>query len=241
MELSVTDSKDLQRNAVLAHLPSAEFDRLREHLEVVELKVRHTVHQPDAAIREVYFPLDSVFSLVAVADERVSVEVATIGREGMVGLPVFLGALTSPHSAFCQISGRAGKLSVERFRDVLNHDGALHRALNRLTQSMMVQIAQNVVCNSTHPAEQRAARWLLTTQDRIGQDDFDLTQEFLAQMLGVRRGTVSLTAGVLQQAGLIRYSRGRITILDAGALHEAACDCYDVIQAEHARIATRRD
>lgn len=116
-------------------------------------------------------------------------------------------------------------------------DGSLHDLLHRYTQALMVQLSQTVACNRLHTTEQRCARWLMQTRDRVGADEFELTQQFLAQMLGVRRGTVSLTAGVLQQAGVIRYSRGRITVADAGALHDAACECYDVVQAEFARLS----
>jgi len=173
-----------------------------------------------------------VFSLVAVTNDRAVVEVATIGREGMVGLPLFLGAVSSPHPAFCQIAGTAARLSTGDFRDALSFDGGLHKALSRLSQATMVQIAQNVVCNNAHSTQQRAARWLLTTRDRVARDEFLLTQQFLGQMLGVRRPTVSEVAGRLQAEGLIRYSRGQLTITDRERLRKASCDCYAVVKAE---------
>lgn len=184
-----------------------------------------------------YFPLASVFSVVGMADERVLVEVATVGREGMVGLPVFLGAASTPHAAFCQISGAAVKITAHGLRQVLADDGALHQALNRYTQATMVQIAQNVVCSSTHVTAQRAARWLLTTRDRVGGEEFELTQEFLGQMLGVRRQTASEIARHLQAEGLIRYRRGNVTIADGPGLERAACSCYAVVKAEFDLIA----
>jgi len=155
----------------------------------------------------------------------------------MAGLPAFLGTTDSPHDTVCQIAGTALRLSVGELRRFLSRDGALHALLHRYTQATMVQLSQSVACNRLHSTEERCARWLLQTRDRVGSDEFSLTQEFLAQMLGVRRGTVSLTAGVLQQAGVIRYTRGRITVLDPDALREAACDCYDVVQAGY-RSAT---
>lgn len=225
--------EDLRRNAILASLPEREFEGLRPGLEVVDSEVRRRVYDPGAPITEVYFPLSSVFSLVAVADgERTVVEVATIGLEGMVGLPVYLGAGTSPHAAYCQVPGTAARLPATMLRQALSRDGALHAALNRLAQATMVQIAQNVVCNNSHSTEQRAARWLLTTHDRVRRTEFSLTQEFLAQMLGVRRATVSQVAGRLQSRHLIRYRRGVLAILDRAGLEAVACGCYFTVKAE---------
>lgn len=221
----------LQRNAILAALPDDELSRLSDDLEPAPAEVRTPVYEPGGTINEVYFPLASVFSLVGMAGSRV-VEVATVGREGMVGLPVFLGAASSPHAAFCQIGGPAVKTTASALRKVLADDGALHEALSRFTQATMVQIAQNVVCNATHDTVQRAARWLLTTRDRIGGEDFPLTQEFLGQMLGVRRPTASDTARELQAHALIRYTRGNITITDAAGLERLACSCYGIVKAE---------
>jgi CRP-like cAMP-binding protein len=236
------DEDGLRRNAIVASLPSNGLAQLASEAEVVSTELRTQVHQPGRSIDAVYFPLASVFSLVGVADERVVVEVATIGREGLVGLPVFLGASSSPHAAFCQVGGPAVKLSTDGLRRLLTGEGngALHDALSRFTQATMVQIAQNVVCNSTHSAAQRAARWLLTTRDRIGSENFPLTQEFLSQMLGLRRPTVSATARQLQAAGLIRYSRGNLTISDPRGLEQAACSCYRIVRAEFDLITDGR-
>jgi CRP-like cAMP-binding protein len=230
----------LERNAILAALPGDELARMRDDLELVDARIRDQVYEPGGAIPAVYFPLASVFSMVGMADDRVLVEVATVGREGMVGLPVFLGAASSPHAAFCQVPGPAAKITTQGLRRVLADDGKLHQALNRYTQATMVQIAQNVVCNSTHATMQRAARWLLTTRDRMGSEDFPLTQEFLGQMLGVRRPTVSDTARQLQADGLIRYRRGTITIADAPGLQRASCSCYGIVKAEFDLITGTR-
>lgn len=231
---------ELQRNAVLAALPGPELSRLSQDLEVSEAPLRERVYEPGDVISEVYFPLGSVFSMVGMADDRVVVEVATTGREGMVGLPVFLGAASTPHAAFCQVPGPAAKIPADHLRRVLADDGGLHAALSRFTQATMVQIAQNVVCNSTHRLAQRAARWLLTTRDRVGRDEFELTQEFLAQMLGVRRPAASGTAHQLQGAGLISYRRGVITITDPPGLDQAACSCYRIVKAEFDLITGQR-
>jgi CRP-like cAMP-binding protein len=224
--------EQLLQNAILRHLPERELSRLVDLLEVVDGEIGHEVHRPGEPITSVYFPLTSVYSLVAVADERSRVEVATIGLEGMVGLPLFLGANSSPHSAFCQIPGSAARLGSEDLRRVLTDDGVLHRLLNRLTQATMVQVAQNVVCNNSHGLEERAARWLLTTRDRVERDTFPLTQKFLAQMLGAQRPTVSRTAASLQQKGMIRYVRGTMQILDPDGLENISCRCYDIVRSE---------
>ncbi len=210
---------------------------LAPRLEVVTTTLRERVYDPGGPLDHVMFPLSSIFSLVAEADGRVLVEVATIGREGMVGLPIFLGAATSPHAAFCQVAGTAARLSAGALREASARDGGLRRLLNRQTQATMVQIAQNVACNAAHSSEQRAARWLLMTQDRMARDEFGLTQEFLAQMLGVRRPTVSEIARRLQSRGLIRYSRGRMTITDREGLERTACECYSIVRAEFEEMA----
>ncbi|SFP21125.1 cAMP-binding domain of CRP or a regulatory subunit of cAMP-dependent protein kinases [Geodermatophilus dictyosporus] len=227
---------DPRRNLLLGLLPDDEFDRLLPELETVELDVREQLYERGKGIEHLYFPVDSVLSLLATVEGEAAVEVATVGHEGMAGLPAFLGSTESVHDSFCQIAGTAVRLTTGELRRFLSQDGALHDLLHRYTQATMVQLSQNVACNRLHTTEERAARWLLQTRDRVGADEFTLTQEFLAQMLGVRRGTVSLTAGVLQQAGVIRYTRGRISVLDADALHSAACDCYDVVQAEYQRL-----
>lgn len=225
-------AEPMRANAILAQLPQDEFDRLRRAAEIVDSEIGQQVYWPGEPITEVYFPLTSVFSLLAVADERILVEVATVGLEGMAGLPLFLGATSSPHTSFCQITGQSVRMSAEGLRRALTGDGALHRGLHRLTQATMVQIAQNVVCNNSHDVERRAARWLLTTHDRVSGDEFTLTQKFLAQMLGARRPTVSQVAGRLQENGLISYVRGTMRIRDRAGLEAKACQCYWIVRAE---------
>ncbi|MGY1594875.1 Crp/Fnr family transcriptional regulator [Geodermatophilus sp. SYSU D00708] len=229
-------SPDPRRNLILGGLPPDEYERLAAVLEPVELGVKDLVHERAKPVEQVVFPVDAVLSVLAMIEDEAAVEVATIGYEGMAGLTVFLGAPTSPNDVLCQIPGQALRLPTDELREFLAGDGALHDLLHRYTQAMFVQLSQNVACNRLHSTEERCARWLLMTRDRVGSDDFELTQEFLAQMLGVRRGTVSLTAGTLQQAGLIRYSRGRITVVDADGLHEVACECYDLLRAESERL-----
>jgi CRP-like cAMP-binding protein len=229
----------LHQNALLARLPSAELEVLRPLVTVADVQLRDGVYAPRQAIEEVYFPLTAVFSMVATAGEdRVVVEVGTVGYEGMVGLPLFLGSPVSPHAAFCQIAGSAARLPAAELHGYLARDGSLHRLLNRFTQTTMVQLAQNVACNQVHTLEQRMARWLLTTADRVRADTFLLTQEFLSQMLGVSRPSVSETASKLQTGGIIRYSRGHLRIVDRPALLRLACDCYRVLKAEFEALAS---
>lgn len=230
-ESLVTDD-EVRQSAILANLPEAEFNKIRPRLDVVDVETRHRVYRPREPITHVYFPLTSVYSMVAVADDRMVVEVGTIGFEGMAGLPLFLGSTTSPHATFCQVPGRSARMSAADLAESLAGDGALHGRLHHFTQTTMVELAQSVVCNNTHSAQQRAARWLLTTSDRTRNDQFPLTQEFLGQMLGVRRPTVFQTASQLQADGLIRYTRGIITIVDRSALEQAACECYAIIKTE---------
>lgn len=226
-------SKDpFLRNAILAQLPEDEYAQLRPDLRLEQSEMKQVAYEPGASITRVYFPLSAVYSLVASANGQLAIEVATIGLEGLVGLPVYLGAASSPQTAFCQVPGDAACLGVEEFRQALSRDGELHALLNRYTQATMVQIAQNVVCNRSHPTEQRMARWLLTTQDRVGRAEFPLTQEFLAQMLGVHRPTVSDTAQRVQAQGVIRYSRGIVTVADRAGLERLACGCYRVVKDE---------
>ena len=216
-------------NRLLAALPVPEQRRLGAELTVVDLGLRDQLYDLDATITAVHFPLTCVLSVVASVDEEVAVEIATIGSEGMAGLPVFLGAAASPHRCFCQIPGQALQLETAALHRFLTGDGALHQAAAPLHPRADDFVGQNLACNQLHSAEERTARWLAHTHDRVGADSFPITQEFLALMLGVRRAAVSVSARILQRAGLIRYSRGRMTILDTDGLHTAACDCYRLI------------
>lgn len=229
---------ELRSNFVLSRLSPAEYDEVAGRLEVIDVELKTPVYESGRPFEHIFFPLRSVFSYVTTVDGEMVVEVGTVGREGMVGVPAFLGATTSPHTAFSQIAGPAGRMTVKDFESVLTGgDGGLRRQLQRYVQCLLVQLAQNVACSRLHTTEERAARWLLVTADRVDADAFPLTHEFLAQMLGVRRPTASLTAGVLQSAGLIAYRRGRVEIVDRDGLHQAACDCYDIVRAEFDAVA----
>ncbi|UQX12104.1 Crp/Fnr family transcriptional regulator [Candidatus Mycobacterium methanotrophicum] len=230
----------VRRNAILAQLPESEFDELARRLRLERTEIKHVGYAPGKPITDIYFPLTSVYSLVAIADGKFRLEVATVGYEGMVGLPAYLGAGSSLQAAFCQVAGDTVGIGVEDFRQALGRGGALRALMNRFTQATMVQVAQNVVCNRSHSTDVRMARWLLTTQDRVGRDEFPLTQDFLAQMLGVRRPTVSDTAHRIQADGLIRYRRGVVVIADRGGLEQKACECYRIVKAEFDDLRNHR-
>jgi CRP-like cAMP-binding protein len=200
------------------------------------------IYEENQPIQHVYFPIGGVLSLVSQMQDGRGVEVATIGNEGMAGLPVFLQAtLTSSHMAFSQIPGEALRMPAVRFSEFItgSENGGLHVALNRYTQALMSMIARAVACNALHSVQQRACRWLLTTHDRVGVDEFLLTQEFLGQMLGVTRASVNEVARDLQDAGAIRYTRGRISILERAELERRSCECYGVIRSEFDRLLER--
>lgn len=224
-------------NALLAALPPGERDRLPT--ERVSLGIKHVVYEPNGPIEHVYFPLTGVMSLVIVMSDGLAVEAATVGNEGMVGLAVFLGAETSPHRAFSQIPGEALRATAEDFRAEVARGGALDAVMRRYNQALVNQMSYSVACNRLHSVEERMCRWLLMTHDRVGADRFPLTQEFLAQMLGVRRPSVTVTAGVLQKAGFIAYTRGNVVILNRPGLEESSCECYRVVRDEFARLLGR--
>lgn len=231
---------DPRRNQLLAGLDEAEYRRLAPMLEPYDAQLRTQVHTPGSRIDYVYFPVSCVFSLVA-GEGDATVEVNTIGYEGMVGLPVFLGTAVSPHSAFCQVPGPAVRMPASDLSGFLaSGDGSMHSRLHRYTQATIVQLAQTVACNQLHNTEQRTARWLLMTRDRVGDDTFPMTQQFLAQMLGVRRATVSGIATAFQQAGIISYHRGVISIEDNAALESTTCECYWLVRDEHAQLLDGR-
>jgi CRP-like cAMP-binding protein len=223
-------------NALLAALPEKEQERLGLLLERVPMGLRDIVYEAHGPIPHVYFPLSGVVSLLVIMSDGLGVEAGTIGNEGMAGLPIYLGAETSPYRAIVQIPGEALRMAVEDFREEIGHTGALHRALGLYDQALMTQMAYSVACNRLHSVEERMCRWLLMSQDRMGTDQFALTQEFLAQMLGVRRPSVTVAAGVLQRAGLIVYGRGRVTILDRARLEAASCECYQAVRDEFERL-----
>jgi CRP-like cAMP-binding protein len=232
----MTATPDPTANSLLSALSRESFDRIAPHLERLTLAPRHLVYEPDVPIKHVYFPINCVISLVSVMADESLVEVATIGREGMVGMSAFWGTETMPMRAFAQVPGDAFRMPADAFRAEAVPGGELAGLLLRYTQAVFHQVARSAACNQVHPIGQRCARWLLMSHDRVGKDQFELTQEFLAQMLGVRRARVGVAAGALQKAGHIKYARGRITVVDRAGLEGASCECYRAIRDEYLRL-----
>jgi len=219
-------------NRLLAKLPKNEYMRLLPKMKRVNLVLGQGLYEPGAAIKYIYFPNNSIISLISEVSGTAWLEVGMVGNEGMAGLPVFMGVSSSGTRALVQGSGTAMRMSSAAVRKEANQLGSLHRLLHRYSHSLLTQVAQSSVCNRFHLVNARLARWLLMTNDRLGVEKFPLTQEFLSNMLGVRREGVSKAAGTLQAAKLIRYSRGVITLLDRRGLEAKSCECYAIIKAE---------
>jgi CRP-like cAMP-binding protein len=221
---------------LLDKLPEPEYHRISGDLELVDMGLRDMVYERDEPVEYAYFPTSCVLSLVTEMSNGQAVEVATVGNEGMSGLPLFLQTRrTSEHRSFCQIPGESLRIAAEAFLDCIDRAPALRDLLQRYTMTLFAQVAQSSACNRLHPIEQRCARWLLLTHDRVRSDQFPLTQEFLAQMLGVQRTSVNAVAQTLSEAGAISYVRGVITVLDRAKLEAASCECYGIIVREAER------
>lgn len=233
--MSIPTARTAKANRILAALPRDTFERLLPDLVLKSMATREILQARDAAIENVVFPLSGVASMIAMGDSGGSIEVATVGCEGMVGLPLLLGGQTTAGEVFIQVPGDVLLMSADRFAHHLG-EPTLTRVLLLYTQALLTQIAQCAACNRYHPIAGRCARWLLQTHDRVRGNVFPLTHEFLALMLGVRRATVTEAAQALQSQGLIRYIRGVVTISDRSGLESASCDCYRLIQREFARL-----
>ena len=224
------------RNRLLAALPPDGFAALAPALRPVELEFKRTLHRPDRPIEAVYFPEGGMVSLLTPLEEGQTTEVGIVGREGLVGLPVVLGAESASTEAMVQMPGDALRVPAPELREVFEASAALRGVLLRYAQASHTQIAQTAACNGQHAVDERLARWMLMAHDRAGADEFPMTQEFMAMMLGVRRAGVSVAAGTLQKAGVIRYGYGRITVLDRAGLEAAACECYGAVRRQYERL-----
>ena len=222
-------SPTVSRNLLLSSLPLEEQERIFTLLEVTSLSEKELLHKPGELIEHVYFPGGGFCSIVTVLEDGEMVEVAAIGREGMVGVTAEAGWLPLSSAAMVQASTDVCyRMSAAAFRREMDRRGAFHGVVTRYTQALMGVIMQATACNAAHSIEQRLARWLLLARDRVGVDEFPLTQEFVAMMLGASRSTVTVVAGMLQKAGLITYRRGRLTIVDVGKLETMSCECYRI-------------
>jgi CRP-like cAMP-binding protein len=205
-------------------------------LEIIEMPLGHVLYESGSQLRHVYFPTDSIVSLLYVMENGASAEIAVVGNEGVIGVALFMGGETMPNRAVVQSGGYAYRLKGQLLKDEFNRSGALQHLLLHYTQALLTQMAQTAVCNRHHTLDQQLCRWLLLSLDRLPSNQLTMTQDLIANMLGVRREGVTEAAGNLQKAGLIEYHRGRITVLNRNALEERSCECYAVVKKEFDRL-----
>jgi len=227
---------EIDGNYLLDGLPSAELEPLRPAIERVRSRMRQVLFEQSEPIQYAYFPQGGVFSLLAQMHDGSTVETLTVGNEGVVGLPALLGASHSPTRAICQVSGWALRVPVTALIDGAPRTGMLFDRLMRYAQARLTALSRSVACNRLHTAQQRYARWVLTTQDRVGTEEFAITQDFLAQMLGVTRPTISVVAEALQSLRIIHYAQGRLTVEDREGLEQISCECYRTTRAAFAEL-----
>jgi CRP-like cAMP-binding protein len=235
-KLAVSSLHSPIQNHLLAALPAAEFERLSAHLELVVIPLGEMLYVPGGKLQHAYFPTTSIVSLHYVMASGSSSESAGVGKEGVVGVALFMGGDTTPSSAVVQTAGHAYRLEGRLLKQEFDRAGLMQRLLLRYTQALITQMSQIAACDRHHSVEQRLCRWLLLTLDRAPMRELVMTQELVASMLGVRREGVTEAAGRLQKAGLIRYRRGHITVLERSRLESHACECYGVIKKEMARL-----
>jgi CRP-like cAMP-binding protein len=223
----------LKENAILAGLSHPMIAEVLERGKLVELRTPQQIYEAGREIREVYFPIDAVLSVVTQMRDGGSIEVGTVGREGVSAIPLLLGAITSANESYCQVPGRAVVISSDCFRRLLSaEDNQFRSVLDRFLQAYVNMLGQLAACNGKHSIYERCSRWLLLTHDRVNSDKIALSHEYLAMMLGARRSGVTIAAAALQQAGFIRYARGHIVILNRVGLEEASCECYAVAREQ---------
>lgn len=225
-----------QQNRLLAALPAEVQGRLIPHLELVPLPLGKVLYESGEALRHVYFPTDSIVSLLCVMKNGASAEISLVGNEGLIGVAVFMGGDSTPSRAIVQSAGYAYRLLSQRLKDEFNRHGDMLQLMLRYTQALITQMAQTAVCNRHHAIDQRLCRWLLLSLDRLPSNQLTMTQELIASMLGVRREGVTDAAGKLQRLGVIEYSRGHIKVHDRHKLEQLSCECYAVVKTETDRL-----
>jgi len=227
---------DPAENHLLAALAPEERERIFPHLQLVEMPLGKVLYESGDTLRHVYFPTDCIVSLLYVLADGASAELAVVGNEGLVGIALFMGGETTPNRALVQSTGHAYRLSGQRIKDEFQRHETLQRLFLRYTQALITQMAQTAVCNRHHSVDQQLCRWLLLSLDRVSGNKLTMTQELIADMLGVRREGVTEAAGKLQKLGIIHYSRGHITVLDRPGLERLSCECYRVVKQETDRL-----
>jgi len=224
------------QNHLLAALPAEEFGRLAPHLELVPLLLGESIYEPGSQLTHVYFPTTAIVSLLYVLESGASAEIAGVGNEGILGIALFMGGETTPSSAVVQTAGHAYRLQARLLKEEFGRGGLVQRLLLRYTQALLTQMCQTTACNRHHSIEQQLCRWLLLTLDRLPSNELVVTQELVASALGVRRESITEAAGKLQRAGLIRYRRGHLAVLERSGLEAGACECYAVVKKEIGRL-----
>ncbi|WMD22239.1 Crp/Fnr family transcriptional regulator [Achromobacter seleniivolatilans] len=232
----MADFYEPTQNHLLAALPPQEMDRLFPQLERVSLPLGKALYESGGRMRHVYFPVDCIVSLLCVMEDGASTEIAVVGKEGIVGISLFMGGETTPSRAIVQSAGSAYQLKGQALKDEFDRGAAMQHLLLRYTQALLTQMAQTAVCNRHHSLDQQLCRWLLLSLDRLRSNEIVMTQELIANMLGVRREGVTEAAGHLQEDGLIRYRRGHIEVLDRPGLEARVCECYTVVRQEYLRL-----
>jgi len=228
--------QDPHQNHLLDALLRVDFDRLSSNLELVEMPLGEVVCESGSKLKHVYFPTTSIISLLYVMEDGASAEIAVVGNEGILGIPVFMGGETTPSRAVVQSAGHGYRLKAQLLKNEFNQAGPLQRLLLRYTQALITQMSQTAVCNRHHSVEQQLCRWLLLSVDRLPDNELIMTQELIANMLGVRREGVTEAAGKLQSLGLINYRRGHISVLNRAGLEKRSCECYQVVKSEYDRL-----
>jgi CRP-like cAMP-binding protein len=224
------------QNHLLDALPKSDYERIASHLELVSMKLGDVLYEPGVQLRYVYFPTTSIVSLLYVMENGASAEIAIVGNEGILGISLFMGGDTTPSRAVVQGAGHAFRLRAELLKSEFGRFGPTMQLLLRYTQALITQMSQTAVCNRHHSVDQQLCRWLLLSLDRLQSNELSMTQELIANMLGVRREGVTEAAGKLQDAQLIRYRRGRITVLDRPGVEARSCECYQVVKTEFDRL-----
>jgi CRP-like cAMP-binding protein len=231
---------DPHQNHLLAALPQADLERLRPHLEPISLTLGESLYEPGGKLRHVYFPTTAIVSLLYVMEDGASAEIAVVGNEGILGISLFMGGETTPSRAVVQSAGQCYRLKAQLLKDEFGRFGPMMELLLRYTQALITQMSQTAVCNRHHSVDQQLCRWLLLSLDRLATNELTMTQELIANMLGVRREGVTEAAGKLQDAGLVRYRRGKISVLDRPGLEARSCECYEVVKREFDRLLPYR-
>ena len=236
----MSDTTAPRRNGLLAALPDAEWQHWQPRLERVDMKLGQVLHESGRTMSHVYFPTTAIVSLLYVMENGASAEIAVVGNEGLVGISLFMGGGSTPSRAVVQSAGEGWRLGAAAMKEEFDRAGPAMHLLLRYTQALITQMAQTAVCNRHHSLDQQLCRWLLLSLDRLGGNDLVMTQELIANMLGVRREGVTEAALKLQKAGLIRYARGHISVLDRAGLEQRSCECYAVVKTEYDRLLPHR-